>query len=667
MNALATRLKSREEILHALYEAAELEHNLMCTYLYAAFSLKDSEAEGLRAEEVEAVRRWRMELIKVSVEEMGHLTAVWNITSALGGTPRFGRGNFPLEPGNLPASVTVRLSPFNQATLQHFIFLERPNGSTEPDGQGFAYTHAYGRGNAQARITPMGINYATVGDFYAELSTGLRSLVERETEDNAFDGDPALQLSPTEVALPAAKRVICLKTAIAAFEAIVVQGEGAPQDSTDSHYQRFSRIRDDFERLLGANPQFVPAFPAANNPVLREPPRPEGRVWIENPEAIAVVDLANGAYGLMIRLLAYAYAVRGPQPEKSLAVDLAVGLMRAITPLAEKAARLPAGPSNPGCNAGMSFIALRDAAPLAPGRAARRLFLERLECFTHAAQELRPADDPRVRAAAAQLTYLYARAVRGFDMNQKLAAAPAAVAPAKQPAVADDSAAARAAASGTAMTSVVNGVETVGTADIELQFEGRRCIHARFCVVGAPKVFLANVKGPWIHPEAMPVASVVEIAHLCPSGAIRYERRDGGPQEAAPPVNLASVREGGPYALRAPLIIDGEAHGFRATLCRCGASHNKPFCDGSHRDAGFNATGEPPTTQADPIPEVDGPLAIDPQPNGPLAVRGNLQIISGTGRVVARTITANLCRCGGSASKPFCDGTHARIGFRSDS
>jgi CDGSH-type Zn-finger protein len=164
----------------------------------------------------------------------------------------------------------------------------------------------------------------------------------------------------------------------------------------------------------------------------------------------------------------------------------------------------------------------------------------------------------------------------------------------------------------------------------------------------------------------MPVERVVEIAHLCPSGAIRYRRLDGGPQEQAPPVNLASVREAGPYAFRAPLLIDGEEHGFRATLCRCGASKQKPFCDGSHHEVGFSASGEPPTTQADPIPEVDGPLAIDPQPNGPLAVRGNLQIISGTGRVVARTVTTNLCRCGGSSTKPFCDGTHAKIGFRSD-
>ena len=56
----------------------------------------------------------------------------------------------------------------------------------------------------------------------------------------------------------------------------------------------------------------------------------------------------------------------------------------------------------------------------------------------------------------------------------------------------------------------------------------------------------------------------------------------------------------------------------------------------------------------------DGPLAIDPQLDGPLQVRGNLEITSGTGRVVARVSTARLCRCGGSNNKPFCDGTHAR-------
>src|SRR5882757_9112802 len=99
---------TREQLLHSLYEAAELEHNLMCTYLYAAFSLKTSEADGLSAVEAEAVARWRKAILKISTEEMAHLVAVWNLTSALGGTPHFGRDNFPLNPGGLPASVVVR-------------------------------------------------------------------------------------------------------------------------------------------------------------------------------------------------------------------------------------------------------------------------------------------------------------------------------------------------------------------------------------------------------------------------------------------------------------------------------------------------------------------------------------------------------------------------------
>jgi CDGSH-type Zn-finger protein/uncharacterized Fe-S cluster protein YjdI len=662
--SLPAALMQREVLIHALYEAAELEHNLMCTYLYAAASLKDGEREGLGAEEAAAVRRWRQVLLGVAIEEMGHLAAVWNITSGLGGSPRFGRTNFPLDPGYLPASVVVKLAPFNADTLQHFVFLERPHGSTEQEGGGFAYERSYVRGGTSgARLTPMGFNYDTVGDFYDALGEGLRALVAHCGEANAFDGDRALQLSPEEVNLPGARHVVCLKTALAAFAAIVEQGEGAPRDSVGSHYQKFLGIRAELRALSDANPAFSPAFPAATNPVLRRPPRPEGRVWLENPDAVATVDLANASYGLMLRLLAYAYAVRGPSAEKSLTVDLAIGLMQAVMPLAERAARLPAGPSNPQCNAGMSFIALRDAAALPAGPAARRLFVERFAQLAEGAAALRAGGDARALAAADQLASLASRASLGFDLT---AAAAASAAPARAPDGVAAAAAPEAAAGAAPPSSVNAGVETVQGRQIELQFEAKRCIHSRFCVTWAPKVFLANVQGPWIHPDAMPVEQLVEVAHACPSGAIRYRRKDGAPNEPVPPVNLATVREAGPYAFRAALQIDGVPAGFRATLCRCGASKNKPYCDGSHHEIGFNATGEPLSGKTDMLPVRDGVLAIDPQANGPLRVRGNLEITSGTGRVVARVTSTYLCRCGGSANKPFCDGTHTKIGFKSD-
>ena len=103
----AAESPSREQLAHSLYEAAELEHCILCIYLYAAFSLKQGVAEGLTAQESEAVARWQRVLIDVAVEEMGHTVAVWNLTSALGLSPRIGRQNFPLDERTKSASAVM--------------------------------------------------------------------------------------------------------------------------------------------------------------------------------------------------------------------------------------------------------------------------------------------------------------------------------------------------------------------------------------------------------------------------------------------------------------------------------------------------------------------------------------------------------------------------------
>jgi CDGSH-type Zn-finger protein/uncharacterized Fe-S cluster protein YjdI len=653
-----TSRPSREQLVHLLYEAAELEHNLMCTYLYAAFSLRRGTEEGLSAREAEAVARFRQVIVKVAIEEMGHLAAVWNITAALGAAPRFGRGNFPLDPGALPAGLIVRLAPFDEAVLQHFIHLERPSSSKEPEGPGFESSFTFRRTARHVRLVPMPLDYDTVGAFYASLDEQLSAFVEAIGEKAAFCGDPLLQLSPAETGLTAAKPVLCRKTASQAFAAIVEQGEGAPEHSESSHFQRFLAIRTELAALKAENPAFSPAFPAAVNPVLRPPLVPNGRIWLEDERAVATVDLANTGYALMLRLLAYSYAVPRPAPEKALAVDLSLALMRAVTLLGEHAARLPAGPTHPHCHAGMSFTALRDAAALPAGASAGNFVCERLNEMAGAAKALAASGGERTENAARILVELAAKAERGFAAAAEAGAVSARRA---QP----DKPEATGAPAPPPPTTQENGVERVEGEKLTLIYEGKKCIHSRFCVTWGPRVFLANVKGPWIHPDAMDVEAVAELAHVCPSGAIRYERKDGRPNEGSPPVNLIAVREAGPYAVRAELMLDGEPPAYRATLCRCGASKNKPFCDGSHKEVGFSASGEPPTGQADMLEVRDGPLKIDPQTDGPLQVRGNLEITSGTGRVVARVTQARLCRCGGSQNKPFCDGTHARIGFRS--
>lgn len=205
--------------------------------------------------------------------------------------------------------------------------------------------------------------------------------------------------------------------------------------------------------------------------------------------------------------------------------------------------------------------------------------------------------------------------------------------------------------------------ERVRGKNILIQFDGKKCIHSRHCVLERPDVFVPNVQGEWIHPDATSAENIAALARECPSGAITYERLDGCPNEAAPLVNLARVRENGPIALNADMEIKGHGAALRATLCRCGASKNKPFCDGSHAPAGFSATGEPATQPSEPLAERNGKLTITPLDNGPLLVAGSIEILSGTGRTVNRTGKCALCRCGGSSNKPYCDGTHAKIGF----
>lgn len=197
---------------------------------------------------------------------------------------------------------------------------------------------------------------------------------------------------------------------------------------------------------------------------------------------------------------------------------------------------------------------------------------------------------------------------------------------------------------------------------ITIRFEGRKCIHSRACVTALPEVFLANVEGPWIRPDAVHPDAIAALATRCPSGAITFERRDGGAPERASGRNVAQVTENGPVTLRGDLTIAG-VPALRATLCRCGHSANKPYCDGSHATAGFAATGEVPADAEIPAWEGPGPLAVEPLPNGPVKVSGPLEVVAGSGHPVRRTGTAFLCRCGQSGSKPYCDGTHRKTGF----
>lgn len=216
-----------------------------------------------------------------------------------------------------------------------------------------------------------------------------------------------------------------------------------------------------------------------------------------------------------------------------------------------------------------------------------------------------------------------------------------------------------------AKSSDAKPIETSESPAIAVSFETKKCMHARHCVTQLPGVFLANTPGKWIYPEKAYPDELAAVIRQCPSGALLYRSKTPGlHDEEAPAVNVMRLRENGPYAFLADLEIDGIKTGFRATLCRCGKSNNKPYCDSSHLVANFKASGEPDTIENAELKSRGGPLTIQRTSNGPLAITGNLELCSSTGRVVLRCNSVRLCRCGNSKSKPICDSSHVAAGFK---
>ncbi|MGR3802196.1 MAG: CDGSH iron-sulfur domain-containing protein [Marinibacterium profundimaris] len=199
---------------------------------------------------------------------------------------------------------------------------------------------------------------------------------------------------------------------------------------------------------------------------------------------------------------------------------------------------------------------------------------------------------------------------------------------------------------------------------ITVHWDGKTCIHARRCVLGLPDVFRPGTRGGWIFPEEAPTEEIARVIDACPSGALSYTHHDGGQDEPVPRVNALRTWENGPNEFRADLRIPGEPPRKRTLICRCGASSNMPYCDGSHEKAGFAATGEPDTRDEQAELEArDGPIELTAFEDGPVRVSGNLEIVAASGRRVTTCKSAFLCRCGHSANKPFCDGSHKKAGF----
>ena len=140
----------------------------------------------------------------------------------------------------------------------------------------------------------------------------------------------------------------------------------------------------------------------------------------------------------------------------------------------------------------------------------------------------------------------------------------------------------------------------------------------------------------------------------------------------APPQNEITVSPDGPLFVRGRIFVQDSEDGADApqtqvALCRCGASRNKPYCDGSHSKVRFVDAGgvaSEPSAERSGVTAA-GDLTIVAFPDGPLKITGPALLRAASGRVAANGERLFLCRCGNSKNRPYCDGAHKALGFRS--
>jgi CDGSH-type Zn-finger protein/uncharacterized Fe-S cluster protein YjdI len=203
---------------------------------------------------------------------------------------------------------------------------------------------------------------------------------------------------------------------------------------------------------------------------------------------------------------------------------------------------------------------------------------------------------------------------------------------------------------------------------IDVQWNGHLCIHIGECGRAKGELFTGGRK-PWCQPDLASDEEVEDVVKRCPTGALTYQYKDDSKREEASSRNTVHVAYNGPLYFKGDLAIDADTSdapglAFRAALCRCGQSKNKPFCDNSHEAAGFKDSGAV-GDRGSKLENPGGKLLVKPLTDGPLLVKGNLTVTSGSGRVAWQGKQLAMCRCGASGNKPFCDGQHAEIGFKS--
>ena len=361
-------IDTREELVNALSEAAELEHGLMVQYLFTAFSMKRRVDEGITPVQQALLVDWEQAILRVAHEEMYHLANVCNLLSAIGGAPQFARPNFP-QPMRSYYPFDFQLERLNDNTLYRFVVFELPEGEPPPVPPGHA-----GFESLSIRAAPDPLVYNHVGDLYDQISQGF----ERISEGDLFIGPKPFQ-DVEDWGLRLKLHVVTdLGSAQKAIKEIVIEGEGSPGMREGSHYDRFLKIRKALRDEIEKDPDFDPARLVVDNPQTREHRDAEGAGTIISHEITKeAAELFNDIYSTLLLMLIQYYSYGGEsRSQRTLLRDSCRRLMSAvIRPVAEVLTEMPANEGGDRGTAGPGFE-IYSGLRLAPDRSNRWTVLQ---------------------------------------------------------------------------------------------------------------------------------------------------------------------------------------------------------------------------------------------------------------------------------------------------
>jgi CDGSH-type Zn-finger protein/truncated hemoglobin YjbI len=669
-------IEHREALIYMLCEAAELEHGIMCQYLFAAFSLKQDAAEGLTETQLAAVTRWRQQVSHVAAQEMLHLALVQNLLSAIGAAPHLTRPNLPAPAAHYPAGVQLVLLPFGEQALRHFMFLERPEGMDLADADGLAAVGRAAPMLSERDIVPRGQDFATVGHLYRSIEAGFARLAGKYGEDWLFVGPPRAQATAAHFGWPELVAVTDVASAQRAIEEILEQGEGPRGHWRNAHFGQFVNILDEYEELRAADPGFDPVRPvlAAN---VRPPERDEDVPIIGDPLTARMTDLFNVGYEILLQIFERFFAhTEETDVQLKILADATIGIMlRVIKPLGDLITTLPVGDAHPGRTAGPSFELFYENDYLMPHReAAWALLAERLDEAAWLCDELQSG---RGRAIAGRLAPVLA-AMR--EISRSLAAhLPAGSAHARLAGPAaglapDELDALRARADELAHAVAGHGdpagrdgadpagrlAELFGTAhSIAAQaVSGQGCGGGEQALI-VPRLVdsvlrpLADALGQLAGPSAQPDPAAGGGA----SDQVRTTRQAGTTRRAGIPPAGGRVWE-----------TAKEATALRADLGRAGSCPpGLAEAAAALQDlAARLVPADEAAARRDQLWQLQAglPAGIQAQRNGPYLVTNVPRLVDHLGADSKPAPQLALCRCGASSVKPRCDGACARTGFR---